>query len=377
MEAPGNGNGSAIDWRQCFPALSGDRGTFSSDLEELLTQPDETMTSRLPPPIPGTAFASPGGSERYVPPTLPAVAAVGAVGVLGASLLASKYLLDALVGFGWPVAVYVAVLAAVGYGPSLWWCLFAGRRWGSGDLGSDIGLAPRVADLGWGPVIWLCAVAAQIAVAALVVAFGIPIVGNTDGIDEIRADRTYVITLVITAVIAAPVVEEMVFRGVVMRGLRSRLPTVAVVVLQGVLFGIAHVDPVRGSGNIGLVMVLSGVGIAFGAAAALLGRIGPTIVAHAIFNAAVLAIVLTGVADRFGEDAVGSGRERVGVVDQADITESGGNRDAHSSGTSPFAVEVTDRLERRGVEHGDVVELGARFAVDDRGGRGDHLADIA
>ena len=59
------------------------------------------------------------------------------------------------------------------------------------------------------------------------------------------------------------------------------------------LFGVAHVDPVRGTGNIGLVLVLSGVGAAFGGGAYLLRRIGPTIVAHAIFNGAVLVLVLT------------------------------------------------------------------------------------
>jgi hypothetical protein len=53
-------------------------------------------------------------------------------------------------------------------------------------------------------------------------------------------------------------------------------------------------------------MVLSGVGIAFGAAAVLLRRIGPVIVAHAIFNGAVLLIVLTGVADRLQDAAVSS-----------------------------------------------------------------------
>jgi uncharacterized protein len=133
-----------------------------------------------------------------------------------------------------------------------------------------------------------------VAIGAVVVALELPLVGNTEGIEAIRADRTYVVSLVITAVIAAPVVEEMVFRGVVMRGLSSRLPIVAVIVVQGLLFGLVHVDPVRGAGNIGLVLVLSGVGIAFGIAVALLGRIGPSIVAHAIFNGAVLLIVLTG-----------------------------------------------------------------------------------
>ena len=75
--------------------------------------------------------------------------------------------------------------------------------------------------------------------------------------------------------------------------------------MQGLLFGVAHVDPVRGVGNVGLVMVLPGVGVAFGVAVALLGRIGPSIVAHAIFNGAVLLMVLTGVADRSAGRRVG------------------------------------------------------------------------
>ncbi len=284
------------------------------------------MISPLPPPIPGTAVVDRPASPPTRPPfvsTLPLAGAVGAVVVLTVSLLVSKFLLDATVEFGWPVAIYVALLAAVGYGPSLWWCWYASRRWGTGRLGADIGLTPRLADIGWGPVIWLGAIGAQIAVGAVVVALDLPFVGNTEGIDEITADRTYVVSLVISAVVAAPIVEEMVFRGVVMRGLRSRLPMVAVVMVQGMLFGVAHVDPVRGSGNVGLVMVLSGVGVAFGVAVALLGRIGPSIVAHAIFNGAVLLLVLTGVADRLDTESVGNGEE-IGVVDESDLAEARG-----------------------------------------------------
>ena len=307
-------------------------------------------------------------------PTLPLVAAVGAIGVLSASLLSSKYVLDAVVDFGWPVAVYVAMLGIIGYGPSLWWCRFTSRRWGTGNLGVDIGLTPRVADLGWGPVIWLGAIAAQVAIGAVVVALGLPLVGNTEGIDEMRADRTYVVSLVITAVIAAPIVEEMVFRGVVMRSLRSRLPLVAVIVVQGLLFGLAHIDPVRGSGNIGLVLVLSGVGVAFGVAVALLGRIGPSIVAHAIFNGAVLLIVLTGIADRLQDDVSSSAREQIGVVDQTDVAESSGDGDARPAGTALF--EFVDRVEGGGVEHADVVECCERFVLDEPGGRVDHVAGL-
>jgi membrane protease YdiL (CAAX protease family) len=68
---------------------------------------------------------------------------------------------------------------------------------------------------------------------------------------------------------------------------------VAAVTVQGLVFGLAHVDPGRGSGNVGLVLILSTVGIVFGAAAYLIGRIGPTVVAHAILNAIVMIVVLT------------------------------------------------------------------------------------
>jgi uncharacterized protein len=263
--------------------------------------------------------------------TLPVRAAAGAIVVLTSSLVASKYLLDAVVGFGWPVFLYVALLASVGYGPSIAWCLYVSRRWGSGRLGADIGLAPRWSDLGWGPVVWLAAIGAQLAAASIVLALDLPIANNTDALDDVGVDRTYVVSLIITAVIAAPIVEEMVFRGVVLRGLLSRLPVVLVVILQAVLFGVAHVDPVRGAGNVGLVLVLSCVGSAFGGAAILLRRIGPGIVAHALFNGVVLLVVLTGLADRLQDSTTAPSETgspvQVGVVDQPHVAEAGRDGD--------------------------------------------------
>ena len=293
-----------------------------------------------------------GAARPPVVPTLPVVAAVGAIGVLTTSLVASKYLLDVIVGYGWPVVVYVALLVVAAYGPSVWWCRFACRRWGTDDLGADIGLRPQWSDLGWGPVVWLGALGAQIAVGSIVVALDLPTSNNTDPIREVAADRVYVVALVIAAVIAAPIVEEMVFRGVVLRGLSSRMPIVLAIVLQGVLFGAAHIDPVRGAGNLGLVSVLSGVGIAFGIAAHLLRRIGPTIVAHALFNGAVLIVVLTGVADRL-QDA---GAEQVHVVDQAHVTDSDGDGQSIVAGSAAVGFEVGHRSQAIGVEHDEIVE---------------------
>ncbi len=66
-----------------------------------------------PPVTTSSAHAGPTfAPEREPHPTLPVQVAVGAIVVLIVSLFSSKYLLDALIVFEWPVAVYVAVLGA-------------------------------------------------------------------------------------------------------------------------------------------------------------------------------------------------------------------------------------------------------------------------
>lgn len=315
------------------------------------------------------------GPERPPHPTLPIRAAVGALAILTVSLIGGRLLIDQLVALGWPVLVYVVILGVLGYGPSLVWCVYASRRWGSGHLGDDIGLRFRWSDIGWGPLVWLCAVVCQVMVAVVVLAVDIPTTSNIEGIDEIDADRAYVIALLLTAVIAAPIVEEMVFRGVVMRGLLSRMGVALTIVLQAVLFGLAHVDPVRGAGNIGLVAILSGVGVALGGAAYLLRRIGPVMIAHAIFNGVVLTLVLTGVADRLQDraEAVGTSSARVerAVVDQTHAADPGGQHQQ-----CVLAVDHRDGGERPAIHHGGVLELdpgllgqhGAHGVLDDSRG---------
>jgi membrane protease YdiL (CAAX protease family) len=225
-------------------------------------------------------------------PTLPLVVAVGALIVLTASLVLSKVVLDLLVGQEWPIAVYVVISASIGYLPSLafgWW---ASRRWGRASLRSDSGLFFRRSDAGWGPVTWLSCIAVQVAIAALVFSFEVPFTGNTEGIGDLSDDRGYVITILVTAVIAAPFVEEIVFRGLMLRGLLSRMGAVPAIGIQGVLFGVAHIDPVRGQGNLGLAMILSGVGLVLGASAYLFRRLGPTIVSHMITNTVAMSVAL-------------------------------------------------------------------------------------
>jgi membrane protease YdiL (CAAX protease family) len=224
---------------------------------------------------------------------LPIVVAFGAIGVLLVSLFASRFLIEHLVQYDWPIVVYVAISVTLGYGPPVWWCWYSTGRWGTGDRRTDLGLRARWADLGWGPVIWLASLFAQGTVAAVVNGLGVPLTSNTEGISDLRLDRTYVIAVLVTAVVAAPIVEELVFRGLILAGLMSRMGWVWAVIVQGVVFGVAHVDPARGVGNVGLALILSAAGVILGGAAYLLRRIAPTMLAHAILNAVVLVVVLT------------------------------------------------------------------------------------
>ncbi len=226
--------------------------------------------------------------------TLPIRAAWGAVVTLLISLVSSRYLLKAIDGFGWPIAVYVAILAIVGYVPALLWCWYTSRRWGTGRFRADVGLTARWADAGWGPLTWLACLLTQVVVGLLVVGLKIPFTSNVKDVSDVHTDRGYVVSLLVLAVVAAPIAEEIVFRGVVLRGLLSRNGAVVSVGVQGALFGLAHFDPIRGTGNIGLILVLGAVGCVLGGAAFLIRRLAPTMIAHAILNGIAMALALSG-----------------------------------------------------------------------------------
>jgi membrane protease YdiL (CAAX protease family) len=315
----------------------------------------------MPAPV---ALAPPAAPH----PSLPLKAAAGALGILLLSLVGGRLLVDALTRFDWPLLVYVGLLTVIAYGPSVVWCWYVSRRWGTGRLSADVGLRFRWSDAGWAPVIWIAALVVQIAVAALVLACRIPLTSNTERVSDIDADRAYVIALAITAVVAAPIVEEIVFRGIVMRGLRARLGAAATVTVQAVFFGAAHFDPVRGAGNIGLVMVLSAVGGALGLGAYQLRRIGPTILAHAIFNGVVLLVLLWGPDD--GGDFDFDDAARL-ALPRSDMTASALASTPPEGGRTQVAVcrAITDSRgadDRIGARHGEAPGGGVEDAVQAR-----------
>ena len=313
------------------------------------------------------ATGAPPFAEREKHPVLPIASSLGAIVVLVASLVTAKTLIGWLVQFDWPVVVYVAILVALGYGPSLIWAWYVRQRWAGGQS-SSIGWRFRWSDAGWGPVTWMAAIGTQVVLAVVVLALKIPLSSNVEDASDFGADRAYIVATVIAAVIAAPIVEEIVFRGLMMRGFLSRMAPALAIGLQGVLFGIAHVDPVRGRGNVGLALVLSGVGVALGTAAYLARRLGPTIIAHAIFNGVVMIIVLTGaldnvdspydrVANSSGSAAISAAAQHA-IVDQAYVAEP--NRDQHHC----RGINVLDCRQSVDVDDLQVLEPRSRFPTN-------------
>jgi membrane protease YdiL (CAAX protease family) len=248
-----------------------------------------------------TAYVAPDGQLPNAPtpvevphPELPLPMAIGAIAILAGSLIASRELLDSVIDRGWNIVVYMLIAVVVGYGPSVLWLWYACERWGTGRPFADLGVRFRWVDLAWGPLIWICTIVGMGVALGVMRVLDVPYRGNldVDGGSPFERDNTAIAALFIAAVICAPVVEEALFRGAVLRGLLSRMGAVLAIGIQAVLFGLAHFDPDFGRESIGLIIVLSVAGIGLGLAAFLLRRLGPVIIAHAVMNGVAITVAL-------------------------------------------------------------------------------------
>jgi membrane protease YdiL (CAAX protease family) len=189
-----------------------------------------------------------------------------------------------------PVAVIAANVGGLWIG-LVGAAIFASRRHGTGDVSSDYGF--RVAtwwDLPLGAAIGL---ACQYGlVPALYLPFqsfdrslsqqlSKPVHQDTGSVHTAAA--AIVVLLVLAA--GAPLVEELFFRGLLLRSLLGRIPVAPAIVASALLFALAHFEAIQFAG-------LAVFGIVLGYLAWRTGRLGPSIGAHIAFNAAaVLSVV--------------------------------------------------------------------------------------
>lgn len=87
--------------------------------------------------------------------------------------------------------------------------------------------------------------------------------------------------LAVLLIVGAPLVEEIFYRGMLLRSLKRYVPVWPAIVLNGLIFGLVHFDLVTLPGLAAFGMLLAWLSHRS-------GRLGPTIVAHAAFNAATV-----------------------------------------------------------------------------------------
>lgn len=234
---------------------------------------------------------APAPTPREEPqPRLPArsalIALVGFFVGLGASITLS--LLGGALGL--PRIVRLLLGQAGLWSGLLGACVLASRRFGTGHIGRDFNLRIAWSDLGWGLLMSLAARIAVVVAVLPLVPFGDRLVGGNDEVFRVfNTDALSFMVVALLAVVGAPIVEELFFRGVVQGAFLDRLGTVGAVGVSSVLFGLAHVNPILGWANVSVVVAISAAGVVFGLTVRL-RRLGSAIFAHAFFNLVAVAV---------------------------------------------------------------------------------------
>ena len=157
--------------------------------------------------------------------------------------------------------------------------LVASRRKGSGDLAADFGFSFRWTDAFVGlPIGVVC----QLLLVPLIYLPLQQFISKHDLEEPVRrvtdsAHGAGFIILTIVVVVGAPVVEELFFRGLVLRSLQRRFGDTWAVVGSAVIFGLAHFEPLQ-------LPALVALGVILGVMAVSTKRLGPSIFVHAGFN---------------------------------------------------------------------------------------------
>jgi len=172
----------------------------------------------------------------------------------------------------------------------------ASRRKGAGTLAEDFGLRGRWSDIGSGVVV---ALAVQLLVLPAIGFLLRPLLGEPEvsGPVEDLLDKAQGLAfagLILSVAVGAPIVEELFFRGLLLRSLQRRLPDWAAVAVSAVAFGIAHGSALPLDAVVLVMVSLTVFGAILAVMAIRTGRLGPSIVAHACFNLfTILYLALT------------------------------------------------------------------------------------
>ncbi len=230
---------------------------------------------------------APGGhtDAPAVVPFGPAMGVWAVAWVVGGAVLGAAAIVIMGANFDDPLTIpQTGVAALVGWASFIVALGIASRRYGTGDMAADYAIRFRPIDLVGIPI----GVVTQF---VLVPVLYLPLRGawpdtfSRERLEENareladRAGGLNTVVLVVIVVVGAPIVEELVYRGLIQRSTASLIGVWPALVATSMWFAIIHFRPIEYPG-------LFLAGLVFGACVVATGRLGPAIVTHAAFNAA-------------------------------------------------------------------------------------------
>ena len=174
-------------------------------------------------------------------------------------------------------------------------CKLAVRKYGTGSL-RDLGLFRlQLGDLGIGSLAALVARVGTLIIAVIVLLlFSFDDLTRDTSVTNQAGVSTFgAIVLIVVVVFGAPFFEELFFRGLVQGVLTRRYGGRIAILAQAVAFGLVHyqIGMTRGQVILTFSMIMP-VGFLLGCLRWRYERLGPGMVAHAVFNAIAVAITL-------------------------------------------------------------------------------------
>lgn len=195
----------------------------------------------------------------------------------------------------------IAIIIASGIGSATAFLgvpLYATYFKGKKSLTKDFGLKFKLADLPLGLGMAAAGMLASVAVTVTSQSIFGENVTNTGGLPTSFSGPNIILIAVMLIVVAGiiPVVEEVFFRGLMLKAVEKRYSTKAAIITTSIVFGFAHLGGATSLGGVVSIPIVTGIyGLIFALAAVKTQRIGSSVIAHIIINTtAVVALFAAG-----------------------------------------------------------------------------------